>query len=103
MAMISSRAVARRGACGGRRPAAPGRRPVLACARAGRRAGDRPGRRRRFPTVPAEHTHARALLDNAMHYVAPANGMVDPVSGLSVRGLEPRPGERASSSGRSPS
>ena len=40
----------------------------------------------RYPTIPADHTHARALLDNAMRYVAPANRMIDPVSGYPFEG-----------------
>ena len=42
--------------------------------------------RGQYPTMPADHTHARALLDNAMRYVAPANGMVDKVSGYPFEG-----------------
>lgn len=44
-----------------------------------------------YPTIPAEHTHARLLLDNAMHYVAPANKMVDPVSGYPYEGWNKDP------------
>jgi hypothetical protein len=45
----------------------------------------------RFPTIPDEHTHARALLDNAMRYVSPANKMVDPVSGYPFEGWNQDP------------
>src|SRR4051794_19029514 len=34
-----------------------------------------------FPTVPAEHKHVHALLENAMHFVAPRHQMVDAISG----------------------
>jgi hypothetical protein len=40
----------------------------------------------RFPTVPVEHKHVRALLENAMHFVAPRHKMVDPVSGYPFEG-----------------
>lgn len=40
----------------------------------------------RFPTVPADHTHVRALLENAMRFVAPENRMIDPASGYVVEG-----------------
>src|SRR5436309_10308248 len=39
-----------------------------------------------FPTVPAEHTHARALLANALRYAEPANKMTDPASGYPFEG-----------------
>lgn len=39
-----------------------------------------------FPTVPARHTQVRALLENAMKYVAAGNGMVDTVSGYPFEG-----------------
>jgi hypothetical protein len=39
-----------------------------------------------FPTVPAGHKHARALLENALLYVAPANRMIDGPSGYPVEG-----------------
>ncbi|HEY2158447.1 MAG TPA: hypothetical protein VGH33_22645, partial [Isosphaeraceae bacterium] len=45
----------------------------------------------RYPTVPADHTHARALLDNAMRYVAPGNKIVDPVSGYPYEGWNKDP------------
>jgi hypothetical protein len=44
-----------------------------------------------FPTIPAEHTHARMLLDNAMNYTSPANKMVDPVSGYPFEGWNADP------------
>ena len=86
---------------------APARPWSLALAAHGRRAvaPTRPGPGRtasRFPTVPAEHPHARALLENALRYVAPANKMVDPVSGYPFEGWNQDP-KRGSSSGRSPS
>ena len=40
----------------------------------------------RFPTVPAQHKHARALLENALGYVAPRHRMLDPVSGYPFEG-----------------
>src|SRR6516165_12395167 len=40
----------------------------------------------RFPTVPPEHKHVRALLENALRYAAPANKMIDPVSGYPFEG-----------------
>jgi hypothetical protein len=39
-----------------------------------------------LPTVPAEHRHVRALLENALRYVAPEHLMVDPVSGYPFEG-----------------
>jgi hypothetical protein len=45
----------------------------------------------RYPTIPPEHTHARALLDNAMHYVASATKLVDPVSGYPHEGWNKDP------------
>lgn len=39
-----------------------------------------------YPTIPADHTHARALLDNAMRYVDPTNGMIDSASGYPFEG-----------------
>jgi hypothetical protein len=52
------------------------------------RAGESPSR---FPTVPPEHRHARALLENAMRYVAPATGMIDPASGYPFEGWNQDP------------
>jgi hypothetical protein len=40
----------------------------------------------RFPTVPAQHKHARALLENALRYIDPQHGMIDKVSGYPVEG-----------------
>src|SRR5262245_16821957 len=40
----------------------------------------------RFPTVPAEHEHARALLENACALFAPDNKMIDPASGYPFEG-----------------
>lgn len=45
----------------------------------------------RYPTIPADHTHARDLLDNAMKYVAPGNKLVDPVSGYPHEGWNKDP------------
>jgi cyclic beta-1,2-glucan synthetase len=45
----------------------------------------------RFPTVPAHHKHVRALLENAMRYVAPANKITDPVSGYPYEGWNQDP------------
>ena len=45
----------------------------------------------RFPTIPAEHAHARALLDNAMRYAAPGEQDGRPGLRLPVRGVEPGP------------
>jgi hypothetical protein len=56
---------------------------LMATASAGAKAGERESR---FPTIPAGHTHAHALLENAMRYVAPANGAVDAVSGYPFEG-----------------
>jgi hypothetical protein len=44
-----------------------------------------------FPTVPAEHRHVRALLENAMLYLAPKNGMIDPISGYPFEGWNQDP------------
>jgi hypothetical protein len=40
----------------------------------------------RFPTVPAEHKHARALLENALRYLDPQHGMIDKASGYPLEG-----------------
>ena len=45
----------------------------------------------RFPTVPPEHEHVRALLDNALRYVDPAAGLFDKVSGYPVEGWNQDP------------
>jgi len=45
----------------------------------------------RFPSIPAEHKHARMLLENAMRYVAPGNEIVDPVSGYPLEGWNQDP------------
>ncbi|MFO0889409.1 MAG: hypothetical protein U0790_09750 [Isosphaeraceae bacterium] len=44
-----------------------------------------------FPSVPAEHRHARELLANALRYVAPENGMIDPNSGYPFEGWNQEP------------
>lgn len=40
----------------------------------------------RFPTIPVEHKHARALFENAMRYFAPESQTIDPNSGYLVEG-----------------
>jgi hypothetical protein len=45
----------------------------------------------RFPTIPPEHTHARALLEGCLRYTAPANKLVDPASGYPVEGWNQDP------------
>jgi hypothetical protein len=45
----------------------------------------------RFPTIPAEHAHARMLLDNAMRYASPSHKMVDPISGYPFEGWNQDP------------
>ncbi|HEX8199895.1 MAG TPA: hypothetical protein VF590_05370, partial [Isosphaeraceae bacterium] len=45
----------------------------------------------RVPTVPAEHRHARALLENALRYVDPAHKTIDPASGYPVEGWNQEP------------
>jgi len=45
----------------------------------------------RFPTVPAEHRHARALLENSLRYVAPQSHTIDPASGYPVEGWNNEP------------
>ncbi len=45
-----------------------------------------------FPTVPARHTHARALLANCFQYVTADNGVFDPASGFPVEGWNNDPG-----------
>jgi hypothetical protein len=44
-----------------------------------------------FPTVPAEHEHARALLENACALFAPDNKMIDPASGYPFEGWNEDP------------
>src|SRR5205823_3262508 len=43
------------------------------------------------PTVPPEHAHVRALLENALRYAAPENRMTDPVSGYPFEGFNHDP------------
>jgi hypothetical protein len=45
----------------------------------------------RFPTVRSEHRHVRALLENAMRYLAPENGMIDAASGYPYEGWNQDP------------
>ncbi len=47
----------------------------------------------RFPTVPAAHRHVRALLDNSMRYLAPANKLIDPASGYPFEGWNHDPAQ----------
>jgi hypothetical protein len=47
-----------------------------------------------FPTVPTEHRHVRALLGNALRYVAPEHGMIDPVSGYPFEGWNHDPKQK---------
>jgi outer membrane protein assembly factor BamB len=44
-----------------------------------------------FPTVPAEHKHARELLANALRYADPAHKLSDPVSGYPYEGWNQEP------------
>src|SRR6476646_585643 len=55
--------------------------------------GSTAGNRRfaRFSTIPAEHKHVHALAENAMRYVAPQNGIIDPASGYPVEGWNQDP------------
>jgi len=46
-----------------------------------------------FPTLPANHTHARALLANSFLYVAPEQGIFDPATGFPVEGWNNDPGQ----------
>jgi hypothetical protein len=48
----------------------------------------------RLPTVPAEHKHARALLENALRYVDPQHGMIDKVSGYPYEGWNQDPKQK---------
>src|SRR5262249_52780731 len=45
----------------------------------------------RGATAPPERPHIRALLENAMHYLSPANKMIDPVSGYPFEGWNQDP------------
>jgi len=45
----------------------------------------------RFPTIPAEHRHASALLANAMNYLGPENRIMDPESGYPFEGWNQEP------------
>ncbi len=40
----------------------------------------------KYPTIPREYEHARALLDNALRYTAPSNRMTDASSGYPFEG-----------------
>jgi hypothetical protein len=44
-----------------------------------------------FPTVSRKHEHVRALLENALRYIAPANRMIDPASGYPAEGWNQDP------------
>ncbi len=43
------------------------------------------------PAVPAENRHTRALLENSLRYLAPANKMIDPASGYPFEGWNQDP------------
>jgi hypothetical protein len=45
----------------------------------------------RFPRLDPAHTHMRLLLENAVRYVDPKHGIVDPVSGYPVEGWNQDP------------
>jgi hypothetical protein len=45
----------------------------------------------RFPTVVSQHKHVRALLENALQYIAPRNGLIDPKSHYLVEGWNDDP------------
>jgi hypothetical protein len=45
-----------------------------------------------YPKVPANHQHMRLLLDNAFHYLNPAHGIVEPLSGYPAEGWNQEPG-----------
>ncbi len=45
----------------------------------------------RYPTVPPGHKHVRALLDNAMRFVAAENGLSDPATGYPFEGWNADP------------
>jgi len=47
----------------------------------------------RFPTIRPEHTHMRALVENAMRYVAPEHGLTDGASGYPVEGWNHDPSQ----------
>lgn len=57
-------------------------------------AGDDPaaGSVRRFPGVDASHRHQRLLLENALGYINPAHGILDPASGYPAEGWNQQPG-----------
>jgi hypothetical protein len=46
----------------------------------------------RFPELHADHTHMRLLVENAMLYVDPKHGIMDPASGYPVEGWNQEPG-----------
>ncbi len=48
----------------------------------------------RFPTVPAQHKHTRALLENALRYINPRHGMIDKVSGYPLEGWNHDPEQK---------
>jgi hypothetical protein len=49
-----------------------------------------------FPTVAADHLHVRALLDNAVRYIAPESRTTDPLSGYPVEGWNDEPEKQLS-------
>jgi hypothetical protein len=46
-----------------------------------------------FPRVPSAHNHMRLLLENALRYIDPVHGIVDPVSGYPAEGWNQEPGK----------
>jgi len=56
-----------------------------------RATGSDPAPGSRFPSIPAEHRHARMLLANALRYVEASNKMVDPASGYPFEGWNQDP------------
>lgn len=46
-----------------------------------------------YPKVPPDHRYMRLLLDNAFHYMDPAHGVVDPVSGYPAEGWNQEPSQ----------
>jgi len=47
-----------------------------------------------LPTVPARHKHVRALLENALSYIAPSNRMIDGPSGYPLEGWNHDPANK---------
>jgi len=53
--------------------------------------GQKPDTGYSFPKVPPSHDHMRLLLGNAIHYIDPVNGIVDPASGYPAEGWNQEP------------